>query len=160
MWGSLTCPMPTAAWPSSTCRASTSQDWTRWDNQTQSALVEYTHALSADWEAKSTLNHAETQGETKLFYAYTATGYLNDDNTGLLGWPYRSDEQVQQRHRRYPPDRPLSGLRSRARRDLRSEPLAPGKQDLRLPGATFPVLPAFPYARRRVSRTRLGRPHP
>lgn len=90
MWGSLTLPYADGTLADFDVSASTAQDWTRWNNRSIDAFVEYTHTLSSDWEGKLTYNHREGRDSTKLFYAYTLTGHLNDDNTGLIGWPYRS----------------------------------------------------------------------
>ncbi len=90
MWGSLTLPYANGTLASFDVSASTAQDWTRWNNRSVDAFAEYTHTWSSDWEGKITYNHREGKDSNKLFYAYTLTGYLNDDNTGLLGWPYRS----------------------------------------------------------------------
>ncbi|MBX3622777.1 MAG: TonB-dependent siderophore receptor [Rhizobacter sp.] len=90
MWGSLTLPRADGSQAEFDVSASTAQDWTRWNNRSLDGFVEYTHALSSDWEGKLTYNHREGKDSTKLFYAYTLTGTLNDDNTGLIGWPYRS----------------------------------------------------------------------
>ena len=90
MWGSLTLPYANGTLADFDVSASTSQDWTRWNNRAIDAFVEYTHTLSNDWEGKLTYNHRQGKDSSKLFYAYTLTGHLNDDNTGLLGWPYRS----------------------------------------------------------------------
>ncbi|MCP5198119.1 MAG: TonB-dependent siderophore receptor [Gammaproteobacteria bacterium] len=90
MWGSLTLPYADGTLADFDVSASTSQDWTRWNNRLIDAFVEYTHMLSNDWEAKLTYDHREGKDSTRLLYAYTLTGYLNDDNTGLYGWPYRS----------------------------------------------------------------------
>lgn len=91
MWGSLTLRRADGSQAEFPVSSSTSQDWTHWANRSTSAFVEYTHALSRDWEAKATVNHARGAGDTKLFYAYSLSGTLNPDGTGLLGWPYRSD---------------------------------------------------------------------
>jgi outer membrane receptor for ferric coprogen and ferric-rhodotorulic acid len=52
------------------------------------------HRFGDDWEAKLTYNHRHSDEATKLFYAYTAFTTppppLNNDNTGLTGYPYRS----------------------------------------------------------------------
>lgn len=90
MWGSLTLPYADGRLAEFDVSASTSQDWTRWNNRSIDAFVEYTHTLSSDWEGKLTYNHREGRDSTRLLYAYTLTGSLNDDNTGLYGWPYRS----------------------------------------------------------------------
>ena len=146
MWGSLTLPYADGSLAEFDVSASTSQDWTRWSNRMQSAFVEYTHALSPDWEAKVTYNHAEGDDATKLFYAYTFTGYLNDDNTGLVGWPYRSestsssdilDVNLTGRFNAFGRQHDAVFGLSHSKQKSLTESYA---------GATFPVLPAFPYA--------------
>lgn len=146
MWGSLTLPYADGSLAEFDVSASTSQDWTLWNNRTQSAFVEYTHSLSPDWEAKLTYNHAEHTGATKLFYAYTFTGYLNDDNTGLVGWPYRSDSRSSDDNI----DVNLTGrFNAFGRQHEAVFGLSHSKQKAlteSYAGATFPVMPAFPYA--------------
>ena len=146
MWGSLTLPYADGSLAEFDVSASTSQDWTRWSNRMQSAFVEYTHALSPDWEAKLTYNHAEGDDATKLFYAYTFTGHLNDDNTGLVGWPYRSestsssdilDVNLTGRFNAFGRQHDAVFGLSHSKQKSLTESYA---------GATFPVLPAFPYA--------------
>lgn len=90
-WGSLTLPYADGRLAEFPRSASPSQDWTQWYTRSTNAFVEYAHTLADDWEAKLTFNHRRGNEDTKLFYAYTFTGYLNPDNTGLVGWPYRSD---------------------------------------------------------------------
>lgn len=90
MWGSLTLPYADGTLADFDVSVSTSQDWTRWNNRSIDAFAEYTHTLSADWEGKLTFNHREGKDSTRLLYAYSLTGTLNNDNTGLFGWPYRS----------------------------------------------------------------------
>ena len=146
MWGSLTLPYANGSLAEFDVSASTSQDWTRWNNRMQRAFVEYTHALSPDWEAKLTYNHAEGNDATKLFYAYTFTGHLNDDNTGLNGWPYRSEGSSSDDNI----DVNLSGkFNAFGRQHDAVFGLSHSKQKTKTEtyaGATFPVLPAFPYA--------------
>lgn len=146
MWGSLTLPYADGSLAEFDVSASTSQDWTLWNNRTQSAFVEYTHSLSPDWEAKLTYNHAEHTGATKLFYAYTFTGYLNDDNSGLVGWPYRSDSRSSDDNI----DVNLTGrFNAFGRQHEAVFGLSHSKQKAlteSYAGATFPVMPAFPYA--------------
>lgn len=146
MWGSLTLPYADGSLAEFDVSASTSQDWARWNNRTQSAFVEYTHALSPDWEAKLTYNHAEGDDATKLFYAYTFTGFLNPDNTGLVGWPYRSestsssdilDVNLTGRFNAFGRQHDAVFGLSHSKQKSLTESYA---------GATFPVLPAFPYA--------------
>lgn len=146
MWGSLTLPYANGSLAEFDVSASTAQDWTLWNNRTQSAFVEYTHSLSPDWEAKVTVNHSEQDDATKLFYAYTFTGYLNDDNTGLYGWPYRSEGTSSNDNI----DVNLSGkFNAFGRQHDAVFGLSHSKQKTKTEsyaGATFPVLPAFPYA--------------
>ena len=91
MWGSLTLRRVDGTQLEFDSSASTSQDWTRWDLRSANAFVEYVHTFSSDWEAKVTYNHRTGDEAVKLFYAYSLSGALEADNTGLLGWPYRSD---------------------------------------------------------------------
>lgn len=146
MWGSLTLPYADGSLAAFDVSASTSQDWTRWNNRRQSVFVEYAHTLANNWEAKLTLNHAEGKDATKLFYAYAFTGHLNNDNTGLNGWPYRSD----QRSSSDIVDVNLSGkFGALGRQHDALFGLSHSKQKSKTwtyAGATFPVLPAFPYA--------------
>lgn len=93
MWGSLTLLRADGTQLEFDSSASPSQDWTRWKLRSAEAFIEYAHTLSPDWEAKLTYNHRTGDEAVKLFYAYSLTGTLNDDNTGLLGWPYRSDSE-------------------------------------------------------------------
>lgn len=146
MWGSLTLPYADGRLAEFDVSASTSQDWTRWNNRSLDAFVEYTHALSSDWDAKLTYNHANGKSDTRLFYAYSLTGYLNDDNTGLNGWPYRSDGTTGSDTL----DVNLSGrFGAFGRRHEAVLGLSHSRQKQKgwsYAGATFPVLPAFPYA--------------
>ncbi len=146
MWGSLTLPHADGSLAEFDVSASTAQDWTRWNTRSQSAFVEYTHMLSPDWETKFTYNHAEGTSATKLFYAYTFTGYLNDDNTGLVGWPYRSEGKSSSDIL----DANLTGRFSAFGRQHEAVfGLSHSKQKSlteSYAGATFPVMPAFPYA--------------
>jgi outer membrane receptor for ferric coprogen and ferric-rhodotorulic acid len=91
MWGSLTLMMADGSQAEFDSSASTSQDWTRWELHAVNAFVEYAHTFSPDWEAKLTYNHRTGDEAVKLFYAYSLTGTLEADYTGLYGWPYRSD---------------------------------------------------------------------
>lgn len=91
MWGSLTLWYVDGTQADFDVSSSTAQDWTRWDTKSDSAFVEYTHSLGANWEAKLTFNHTRAEEETRLLYAYSATGAgLNLDGTGLSAWPYAS----------------------------------------------------------------------
>ncbi|MFT7724763.1 MAG: TonB-dependent siderophore receptor [Roseateles sp.] len=90
MWGSLTLTRTDGTQADFDVSASTAPDWSYWNIRTQSVFAEYTHSLGADWEAKVTYNHRHNRDESHLLYAYTNTGALNPDDTGLIGWPYGS----------------------------------------------------------------------
>ncbi|MEK8047764.1 TonB-dependent siderophore receptor [Ideonella margarita] len=94
MWGSLTLPYADGTLAEFDVSASTSQDWTYWNVRSTNLFAEYTHSLSPDWEAKLTYSHNQGTTATKLFYAYSLTGHLNADNTGLSAWPYRSEGET------------------------------------------------------------------
>lgn len=89
MWGSLTLNYQDGTMADFPRSSSTSQDWTYWDTKTDTAFVEYRHSISPDWEVKATYSHTRSDEKTKLLYA-SVPGYLNPDNTGALGWAYRS----------------------------------------------------------------------
>ncbi|HEY0062135.1 MAG TPA: TonB-dependent siderophore receptor [Telluria sp.] len=90
MWGSLTLNYADGRMADFDESASTSQEWTFWNTKSKNAFVEYTHTLSPNWEAKLTYNVRSAEEEVRLLYAFpTGTG-LNNDNTGLIGWPYGS----------------------------------------------------------------------
>lgn len=95
MWGSLTLRRTDGSQAEFDVSSSTSQDWTYWNTASTSAFVEYTHALNANWEAKLTYNTRRADEQTKLLYAYSLSDVLNTDNTGLVGWPYRSDSDME-----------------------------------------------------------------
>lgn len=95
MWGSLTLRRTDGSQAEFDVSSSTSQDWTYWNTASTSAFVEYTHALNANWEAKLTYNMRRADEQTKLLYAYSLSDVLNTDNTGLVGWPYRSDSDME-----------------------------------------------------------------
>jgi len=92
MWGALTFTTPSGAQLEFPVSSSTSQNWTYWNTRTRTAFVEYTHDLGAGWQAKLAYNHQDTDQQTRLFYAYSPSGVINDDGTGLIGWPYASHD--------------------------------------------------------------------
>lgn len=147
MWGSLTLPYANGSLADFDVSASTAQDWARWNNRSVDMFAEYTHTLSHDWEGKLTFNHHEGDSSTKLFYAYTASGYLNDDNTGLIGWPYRSQGDSQADVL----DANLSGsIRAFGRKHEVIVGLSHAKQEnlteaYSITSPAGPALPAFPY---------------
>ncbi|WP_431286224.1 TonB-dependent siderophore receptor [Roseateles chitinivorans] len=91
MWGSLTLLRSDGTQADFPVGSSTSQKWTYWNTKSYNAFAEYTHQLGKNWEAKVTYNFRHGNEATRLLYAYEPlTGTLNPDNTGLVGWPYRS----------------------------------------------------------------------
>jgi outer membrane receptor for ferric coprogen and ferric-rhodotorulic acid len=76
--------------------ASTTQDWTYWDTTTQTAFVEYTHQLGADWQLKLSYNHRDIRNDEKLFYAtdFAGTGLEPGTNLGLYGYPWRGEDEL------------------------------------------------------------------
>jgi len=91
MWGSLTLLRSDGTQSEFDSSASTSQDWTRWELRASNAFAEYAHTFASDWKAKLTYNHRQGTEAVKLLYAYSLTGALNPDGTGLYAWPYRSE---------------------------------------------------------------------
>jgi len=148
MWGSLTLMRADGTQVEFDSSASPSQDWTRWALRSANAFIEYAHTLSPDWEAKLTYNHRTGDEAVKLFYAYSLTGTLNADHTGLIGWPYRSDSES----RSDIVDAHLSGhFGAFGRRHEAIVGLSLSKQKTyseyySIISSPSAVLPAFPYA--------------
>lgn len=146
MWGSLTLRRSDGTQADFPVGSSTSQDWTYWNNKYTNAFVEYTHRLAQDWEAKVTYSHRQSDEATKILYAYSSTGVLNNDNTGLLGWAYRSVGDVKDRVL----DANLSGEFSAfGRKHSLLVGLSQSRQetavDTYAPQTNFLAFPAFPY---------------
>lgn len=76
--------------------ASTTQDWTYWDTTTQTAFVEYTHQLGADWQLKLSYNHRNIRNDDRLFYAtdFAGTGLEPGTNLGLYGYPWGGEDEL------------------------------------------------------------------
>lgn len=88
MWGSLTLARADGSQATFDRSASTSQDWTYWNTRSTDLFAEYAHTLSADWEARITVSQRHADEDTRLLYAYSPTGVLQADGSGLIGWPY------------------------------------------------------------------------
>lgn len=149
MWGSLTLLRSDGTQADFDVGSSTSQNWTYWNNKSYNAFVEYAHHLSADWEAKATYNYRHGNESTRLLYAYSPTGVLNPDNTGLVVWPYRSegsadnhvlDVNLNGEFAAFGRKHSLLVGLSQSREKTAVDTLAPST-DLLNP----PALPAFPY---------------
>lgn len=102
MWGALTFGNRDGTQASWNRDASTTQDWTKWDTDTQNAFVEYAHQLSSDWQLKATYNHRVIKTDTKMFYAYLpsattglpgATGLDPLTGAGLVGYASRAHDK-------------------------------------------------------------------
>jgi outer membrane receptor for ferric coprogen and ferric-rhodotorulic acid len=92
MWGSLTLNYADGSMADFDRSVSTSQNWTYWNTSSDTAFVEYRHSFGPDWEVKATYSYTKSDESTKLIYPYYPSdpGYLNPDNTGPIGYPYRS----------------------------------------------------------------------
>lgn len=90
MWGSLTLNYADGSMADFDTSSSTAPDWAYWNTKATTAFAEYTHYLNDSWEAKLTYNKRHAEEQTRLLYAYSLSGSLNNDNTGLVGWPYGS----------------------------------------------------------------------
>jgi len=88
MWGSLTLNYLNGGYADFPISSSTSANWTYWDTENKNAFIEYYHQINDSWDAKVTYNWNKYDSQSQLLYAYTTTGGLNTDNTGLIGWPY------------------------------------------------------------------------
>lgn len=148
MWGSLTLKRSQGGQAQFDVASSTSQDWTYWNTESTNAFVEYTHSLSPQWEAKLTYNVSRVKENTRLLYAYAPSGSLNADNTGLIGWPYRShtrtdndllDINLSGGFDVFGREHSLIAGVSHSTQKTATDTFAPAPADMFLP------LPAFPY---------------
>ena len=98
MWGSLTLVRTDNVQEEFDVDVSTSQNWTYWNTESKTGFVEFTQELADGWDAKLTYNQRKGDESTKLLYVYEpTTGRLNPDGTGLIGWPYRSEGEADNR---------------------------------------------------------------
>ncbi len=90
MWGALAYMNSDGTQAKWSRSASTTQDWTYWDADTQAGFVEYTHQLTPDWQLQATYNYRRVDNDDKLFYAtdYLATGLDPVTGEGLYGYPW------------------------------------------------------------------------
>lgn len=147
MWGSLTLRRADGTQAAFPVGSSTSQDWTYWNNRHLNAFAEYTHRLAPDWEAKLSYSHRQADEATRILYAYSLSGVLNTDNTGLVGWAYRSAGDTTDRI----VDANLSGaFQAWGQRHSVLLGLSQARQqtavDTYAPQTNFLAFPAFPYA--------------
>ncbi|AKC88114.1 ligand-gated channel protein [Pseudoxanthomonas suwonensis] len=95
MWGALVFMNSDGTqneWPRD---ATTTQDWTYWNTTDQTAFVEYTHQLGADWQLKASYNYRRAEGDERMFYAYDGlgTGLDPDTGLGLAGYPWGGNDE-------------------------------------------------------------------
>ena len=95
MWGALVFMNSDGSqneWPRD---ATTTQDWTYWNTRDQTAFVEYTHQLGADWQLKASYNYRRAEGDERMFYAYDGqgTGLDPDTGLGLSGYPWGGNDE-------------------------------------------------------------------
>ncbi|MBL8272012.1 TonB-dependent siderophore receptor [Steroidobacter sp.] len=90
MWGALTFVSNTGQQLEWDRSASTTQDWTYWNSNTQAGFVEYTHQLAERWQLKASYNYRVYDHDSKLFLGYSVSGIDPATGEGLLGWAYKS----------------------------------------------------------------------
>jgi outer membrane receptor for ferric coprogen and ferric-rhodotorulic acid len=86
MWGALTFSADDGSQLEFSRDASTTLDWTFWDNEYHNAFAEYTYELNEQWNVKLTYNLRMYEDDSQLFFASAATG-LDPEGLGLTGWP-------------------------------------------------------------------------
>lgn len=89
MWGALVFSYKDGTQAEFPRSSSTTQDWTYWNTENQTAFAEFTYALTDAWDAKLTYNYRSYEDVSQLLYVLTdwQDPGLNPDNTGLLPWP-------------------------------------------------------------------------
>lgn len=147
MWGSLTLLRSDGSQAEFDESTSTSADWTYWNTKSYEAFVEYAHTITPDWEAKFTYSHRRAEEDVRLLYAYSASGLIEPDNSGLIGWPYGShvetgndllDANLSGRFEAWGQEHRLIAGLSRSRQTAQTDQFAA------LSNAFLP-LPALPY---------------
>lgn len=92
MWGALTYNLADGSQTSWNRSASTGQDWTYWNTLNNNAFIEYSYALSDNWQLKATYNYQRIEEDDLLFFAYTLGGLDPQTHEGLVGWAYRGND--------------------------------------------------------------------
>lgn len=87
MWGALNFSHNDGTQAEYDVSASTAVDWTNWDTETHTAFVEYVHALSSDWQVRTSYNFRDYEDDNYLFYTYAPDGLDPLTGEGLIGWP-------------------------------------------------------------------------
>jgi outer membrane receptor for ferric coprogen and ferric-rhodotorulic acid len=96
MWGALSFINNDGSQAEWDTGANTSQDWTYWDTENQTAFLEYTYFTAQDWELKLSYNYRYNNESDQLFYAYAPAGLDPNNGLGLYGWPgkYSGDDSA------------------------------------------------------------------
>jgi len=87
MWGALVLANSDGSQAEFGRSASTTQDWTFWDTENQTAFAEYTYELANDWDLKVTYNYRTYEDDSQLFFAFSNEGLDPETREGLVGWP-------------------------------------------------------------------------
>lgn len=84
LWGALPMHYTDGTQTDYDVSASTSAEWSYWDNTDTTAFAELVHEFANGWEAKAYYTHTEVEGDSELFYQYS----LPDSGTGvgLIGY--------------------------------------------------------------------------
>jgi outer membrane receptor for ferric coprogen and ferric-rhodotorulic acid len=69
MWGALSFINNDGSQAEWDTGANTSQDWTYWDTENQTAFLEYTYFTAQDWELKLSYNYRYNNESDQMFYA-------------------------------------------------------------------------------------------
>ncbi|WP_051938830.1 hypothetical protein [Luteibacter sp. 9135] len=78
-------------WPRSFSPAA---DWSHWNNTTQTAFVDLTHAFANGWQLHAMASHRQTDADSALFYVY---GWPNrTTGEGITPYAYKSFQRGSQ----------------------------------------------------------------
>ncbi|MFC3053762.1 TonB-dependent siderophore receptor [Kordiimonas pumila] len=95
MWGQLTFVANDGTQLEWDTDASTTQDWTYWNSNTENIFVDYTHQLGSNWQAKASYNYRQYAHDSQLMMGYSLTGLDPETGEGLLGWAYKSPYETE-----------------------------------------------------------------
>jgi outer membrane receptor for ferric coprogen and ferric-rhodotorulic acid len=73
---------------------STASDWSYWDSEDRRSFVELAQDLGHGWLGKASLTYQESDGNSKLFYAYGTPD--RSTGLGLFSYPSRYDASTEQ----------------------------------------------------------------
>lgn len=98
MWGGLALANNDGTQAEFPRSSTTAQDWSYWNTEDKSAFVELSHALGANWTLKETYNYRDSDGDEKLFYAWTPEGLDPVTHEGILSNPGRYADHAESHH--------------------------------------------------------------